>query len=132
MTIMGVSAWRFVLGVIAAEAIPVLLLVLAMLPVGLIIGGRPSQETASAWGSWIGPIGGALATGFIAWMLGRASVRPMQLGVALGVAVGLVDLIWIASLGAPFRWVFVVSVLARVIGGSLGGVMAARSATPGG
>jgi hypothetical protein len=37
MTIMGVSAWRFALGVVAAEAAPVLLLVVAMLFVGLAI-----------------------------------------------------------------------------------------------
>lgn len=48
MTIFGVSLWRFALGVIVAEAVPVIPLVLAMLPVGLAIGGRPSQETASA------------------------------------------------------------------------------------
>jgi hypothetical protein len=132
MTILGVSVWRFVLGVIAAEAVPVLLLVLAMLVVGLKTGGRPSQETASAWGAWIGPIGGALATGIIAWMLARSSIRPMQLGIALGVAVGLLDLGLIASQGVSFRWLFAVSVLARVLGGGLGGVVAGRSAVPGG
>ena len=128
---MGVSVWRFALSVIAAEAIPVLLLVLAMFFVGMKIGGRPSPETAAAWGAWIGPIGGALATGIIAWMLARSSIRPMQLGIALGVAVGLLDLGLIAAQGVSFRWLFAVSVLARVMGGALGGVMAGRSAVPG-
>src|SRR5918994_1636017 len=92
MTILGVSVWRFVLGVIAAEAVPILLLVLAMFFVGMKIGGRPSQETAEAWGAWIGPIGGVLATGAIAWMLARSSSRPMQLGLAIGLVVGVLDL----------------------------------------
>lgn len=135
MTIMGVSAWRFVLGVIVSEAAPILLLVLAMVVVGhLIIGGRPSQETAEAWGAWIGPIGGALATGIIAWLLARSSIRPVQIGVALGVAVGLLDLglTLLAAQAAPFRLLFAVSALSRLAGGWLGGLAAARSALPNG
>jgi hypothetical protein len=129
MTILGVSTWRFVLGVIASEAVPILLLVLAMFFVGMKTGGRPSQETASAWGAWIGPIGGALATGIIAWMLARSSLRPIPLGLALGVAVAVLDLglTLLAAKGEPFRLLFAVSALTRVIGGGLGGVLAARS-----
>jgi hypothetical protein len=134
MTIMGVSAWRFVLSVIAAEAIPILLLVLAMFFVGTKIGARPSQATAEAWGSWIGPIGGTLATAVIAWLLARSNIRPLHVGIALGVAVGVLDLslTLLAAKGAPFRLLFAVSALARVVGGALGGFMAGRSATPGG
>jgi hypothetical protein len=134
MTILGVSTWRFVLGVIASEAAPVLLLVLAMLVVGVKTGGRPSPETAAAWGAWIGPIGGALATGIIAWMLARSSIRPMPLGFALGLAVALLDLglTLLAAQGAPFRLLFAISALSRVVGGGLGGVIAARSALPSG
>ena len=130
MTIMGVSAWRFALGVVAAEAAPVLLLVVAMLFVGLAIGGQPSQETAAAWGSWIGPIGGALSAGIVARMLARSSNRPVHLGIALGLAVALFDLglTLLAAQGAPFRLLFVVSALARLAGGGLGGFAAARRA----
>jgi hypothetical protein len=131
MTIMGVTWWRFLLSVIAAEAVPILLLVLAMVPVGMKLGAQPSQETAAAWGAWIGPIGGALATGFFAWLLARSSIRPVQVGLALGIAVGLLDLGLIAAQRVPFRWVFAVSVLARILGGMLGGAMTSRSATLG-
>jgi hypothetical protein len=126
--ILGVSVSRFLLGVIAAEAAPILLLVLAMLFVGLKIGGRPSQETASGWGAWIGPIGGALATFTVAWFLARSSRSPIPLGVALGTAVGCLDLALIATQGVPFRWLFAVSALTRVLGGGVGGVIASRSA----
>lgn len=88
-TIMGVRARRFALGVVAAEAAPVLLLVVAMFFVGLAIGGQPSQETASAWGSWIGPIGGTLSTFVVGRMLARSSRRPMPFGIALGSVVAL-------------------------------------------
>ena len=130
MRIMGVSAWRFALGVVAAEAVPVLLLVLAMLFVGLSIGGQPNQETASAWGSWIGPIGGAISTFIVGRMLARRSKRPLQLGLALGIAVALFDLglTWALAQGTPFRLLFIVSALSRAVGGGLGGFAAAQRA----
>jgi hypothetical protein len=130
MTIMGVTWWRFMLAVIASEVVPILLLVLAMVPVGLKLGAQPSQETAAAWGAWIGPIGGALATGLFGWLLGQSSIRPLHVGLALGIAVGLLDLGLIAMQRVPFRWLFAVSALARIIAGTLGGAMASRSATP--
>lgn len=130
MTVMGVSAWRFALGVFASEAVPVLLLVVAMLFVGLALGGQPSQETATAWGSWIGPIGGALSTGIVARMLARRSNDPLQLGIALGMAVALFDLglTLLLAQGTPFRLLYVVSALGRAVGGSLGGFAAAQRA----
>ena len=129
---MGVSTSRFVLGVIASEAIPVLLLVLAMFFVGMKIGGRPSQETAEAWGAWVGPIGGTIATGVIAWLLARSSPSPTQVGIALGVAVAILDLglTLLLTKGEPFRLLFAVSALSRLAGGWLGGLAAARSTLP--
>jgi hypothetical protein len=134
MMIFGVSFWRFALGVIMAEAVPILLLVLAMLFVGIAIGGRPSQETASAWGSWIGPIGGTLSTCIVAWMIARAGSNPVRVGIALGVAVALLDLglTLIAVKGTPFRLLYAISALSRFAGGYVGGLLAARSTLPGG
>lgn len=134
MTIFGLSLWRFVAAVIVAELIPVLLLVLAMVPVGLAIGGRPSQETASAWGAWIGPIGGALSTGIIAWMCARGSTQPIALGAALGLAVAVFDLAWTlaATQGTPFRLLFAISALSRLAAGVAGGFVASRSSISGG
>lgn len=129
MTIFGVSIWRFLLGVIAAEAVPILLLVIAMFFVGSAIGGRPSQETVAAWGSWIGPIGGTVSTALVAWMLARPSSTPVLAGIALGVAVAVLDLALtlMATKGEPFRVLYAVSALTRLAGGWLGGVLAAPS-----
>jgi hypothetical protein len=126
MTIMGVSAWRFVLSVIAAEAAPILVLVLAMFVVGTAQGAQPSQETASAWGSWIGPTFGALFTGYFAHRLARSSIRPSAVGLAFGVSVAMLDLGLIATQGVSFQWLFAVSALSRLAGGGLGGWMAGR------
>jgi hypothetical protein len=133
MTIFGVSLWRFLLGVFVSEAVPILLLVLAMAVVGhLIIGGKPSPETAEAYGAWIGPIGGALATAVVAWYIARSSSSPVKVGIALGVAVAVLDLglTLLAAKGQPFRLLFAVSVLSRIAGGWLGGLLVARSAVP--
>ena len=123
MTIFGVRAWRFVLMVLAAEIAPILVLVLAMFVVGTVQGGQPSQETASAWGSWIGPTFGALFTGLFAYRLARGSNRPGVFGLAFGAAVAMLDLGLIATQGASFQWLFALSALSRLAGGGLGGWM---------
>jgi hypothetical protein len=92
MTILGVRAWHFTLMVLAAEIAPILVLVLAMFVVGTVQGGQPSQATASAWGSWIGPTFGALFTGLFAYRLGRGSNRPAMFGLAFGLSVAMLDL----------------------------------------
>jgi hypothetical protein len=128
MTIFGVRAWRFVLIVLAAELAPILVLVLAMFVVGTVQGGQPSQATASAWGSWIGPTFGALFTGFFAYRLARGSNRPGVFGLAFGVSVAMLDLglTLLAAKGAPFQLLFAVSALSRLAAGALGGWMAER------
>ena len=126
MTVFGVALWRFVLGVLAAELAPVLVLVFAMFIVGTAAGARPSQETAERYGAWIGPIFGAIATGVIAFLLARHSPRPTPLGLVFGISVALLDVALIVMQRPAFRWVFVVSALARIAGGVLGGWMAAR------
>jgi hypothetical protein len=102
--------------------------VLAMFVVGTAQGAQPSQETASAWGSWIGPPFGALFTGFFAYRLARGSNRPGMFGLAFGVTVAMLDLglTLLAAQDAPFQWLFALSALTRLAGGGLGGWMAER------
>jgi hypothetical protein len=130
MTIFGVRVWRFVLMVLAAEIAPILVLVLAMFFVGTAQGAQPSQETASAWGSWIGPTFGALFTGFFAYRLARGSNRPGMFGLAFGVSVAMLDLGLTlgAAQGLPFQWLFALSALSRLASGGIGGWMADRRA----
>jgi hypothetical protein len=115
MTIFGLSLWRFVVAVIVAELIPVLLLVLAMVPVGLAIGG-------------------ALSTGIVAWFCARGNSQAIALGAVLGLAVAVFDLAWTlaATQGTPFRLLFAVSALSRLAAGVAGGVVASRSSISGG
>jgi hypothetical protein len=126
MTIFGVRTWRFVLMVLAAEIAPILVLVFAMFVVGTAQGAQPSQETASAWGSWIGPSFGALFTGLFAYRLARGSNRPGAFGFAFGASVALLDLGIIATYAVAFEWLFALSALSRLVGGGLGGWMAER------
>jgi hypothetical protein len=56
----------------------------------------------------------------------------VKVGIALGVAVAVLDLglTLLAAKGQPFRLLFAVSVLSRIAGGWLGGLLVARSAVP--
>ena len=132
MTIFGVRAWRFALMVLAAEIAPILVLVLAMFVVGTAQGAQPSNETASAYGAWIGPIFGALFTGFFAYRLARGSNRPSMFGLAFGVAVAMLDLGLIATQGVSFQWLFVLSAMSRLAAGWFGGWVAERRKGAGG
>jgi hypothetical protein len=129
---MGVKAWRFALGVLGAEAVPVLGLVVAMFFVGNELGRQPDQATAEAWGAWIGPIGGLVASGFVGRILARSSNRPIHAGIAFGIALAVFDLslTLLATQGSPFKLLYVISALARLAGGALGGVAAARRTGP--
>jgi len=79
---------------------------------------------------WAGP-----AAGFVACLLGswwvsrRAATAHERNGLALGVAVAIIDLVLLVASGAPFGALLVLSVAARVAGGYCGGVLAKRSAT---
>jgi len=101
-----------------------------MFVVGTVQGGRPSQATAEAWGSWIGPTFGALFTGFFAYRLARGSNRPGALGLAFGLSVAMLDLglTLLLAQGVPFQLLFALSALSRLAGGGLGGWMADRRA----
>ena len=130
--IAGVKASRFVFGVLAAEAAPVLALVAAMFVVGTKIGRQPSQATAEAWGAWIGPLGGTLAAAIVGRILARASDRPMRAGIGFGAAVACFDLglTLLATQGSSFRLLYAISALARLAGGALGGFAVARRSPP--
>jgi hypothetical protein len=128
MNIFGVRAGRFILVVLAAEIAPILVLVLAMFVVGTAQGSQPSQETANAWGAWIGPTFGALFTVYFAYRLARGSNRPGVFGLAFGASVAILDLglTLLAAQGTPFQWLFALSAIMRLAGGGLAGRMIER------
>jgi hypothetical protein len=122
---------RIVLAVIAAEAAPILLLVLVVVGYGVIrpADSRSPEEFAPLAGNWVGPIGGFLATLLFAWWAARrAPQRPLAHGAAVGVGTALLDFILGLLLGGSeaIHPVFFLSNAGRVIAGIVGGLLAAR------
>jgi hypothetical protein len=132
---MKLQLGRIVLAALAAEFLGVLSLI------ALVAMFRPAnldpdqtQAFAEHLGIYVGPI-----SGFVLCMAGgywvARSAKPFYLGngVALGLAGALLDLVIAAALGASLQWLLLLSNAGRVLGGFLGGLVAARrfSHTPG-
>lgn len=124
---------RVVLAVIAAEALPVALLVLVVVIYGFTSRAESvtPEEFAPIAGNWVGPIGGFLATLFFArWAARKVPERGLVHGVAVGVGTALLDFSIgvMAGGGEPIPPVFFLSNGGRVLAGVLGGWLASRPA----
>src|SRR5687768_14839173 len=85
---------RVLLAIVAAEALPILALVLVVVAYSFLRqASSPSPEQfAPAAGMWVGPIGGFLATLFFSrWAARGAGERALAHGAAVGVGTALLD-----------------------------------------
>jgi hypothetical protein len=126
---------RIVLAIIAAETLPILLLLLVVVVYSAIrpAGSRSPEEFAPLAGNWVGPIGGFLATLLFAWWAARrAPRRQLVHGAAVGVGTSVLDfsLGILLGGGGAIATVFFLSNAGRIIAGVLGGWLAARSSPP--
>jgi hypothetical protein len=130
---------RIVLAVLAAEALPILLLVAIVVVYSAIrpAGLRSPEEFAPLAGNWVGPIGGFLATLLFAWWAARrAPQRQLAHGAAVGVLTAVLDfsLGMLLGGGGAITPVFFLSNAGRIIAGILGGWLAGslggRNSTP--
>lgn len=122
---------RIILAVIAAEVLPVLLLVLVVVVYGFTrqLESLSPEEFAPIAGNWVGPIGGFLATLLCArWVARRAPARRIAHGAAIGVGTALLDF----SVGSLLEGadaiggLFILSNAGRIVAGLLGGWLATR------
>ncbi len=117
--------WLRILGAaIVAEIIPIVLLVALVAIFGPSDAGE-AQEYASRLGSWVGPLGGALATFLLALWVARPLVDSHVLhGALLGFLVALLDAGLLIAGSTGFQWLFVISGVGRIVAGTLGGYLA--------
>jgi hypothetical protein len=117
------------LGMVAAEVIPILLLVGIVGAYGAA-GGMDHTAFAQRVGLWFGPLAGTIATFIVARAVARRSARPRVHGVLIGGAVGALDFLLVVASGAPMALLFVGSALARLAAGVAAGVLAGRAQRP--
>jgi hypothetical protein len=122
---------RVIVGIVAAEALPVLALVIVVLMYGLARNAESPtpEEFAPVAGTWVGPIGGFLATLFIArWAARRASKRPIAHGAAIGAGTAMLDfgIGFLSVGGGAIQPLFFISNAGRILAGVLGGWLGAR------
>jgi hypothetical protein len=122
---------RVLAAVVAAEALPILGLVIVVFVYGFTRqASAPSpEEFAPIAGKWVGPIGGFLATMLMGlWAARRSPHQPMAHGTAVGVGTALLDfsLAMLLGGGGPIDPLLLLSNGGRLLAGWLGGWLASR------
>jgi len=123
---------RVVVAVIAAEALPILALVLVVFVYGLVrrADSMPPEKFAPVAGMWVGPIGGFAAVLLLAyWAAKRSAHVPILHGVAVGIGAAVLDLGLGIMMGGsePVHPVLFWSNGGRVLAGVFGGWIASRA-----
>ena len=119
---------RIAIAAIVAEVIGVLALVVLVSIFGPSGGFAAAQPFAERLGSWVGPISGfllCLLGGY--WVARGAAPSYIQNGVGVGLAGAALDIGTAIALGAQFAPLLVFSNVGRVVGGTIGGWLAAGS-----
>ena len=123
----GRLAGRLAVAVIAAEAVPILVLVAVV-----ALFGPSNQVDATAFaeraGQWVGPIAGSICTfAAAAWVTrARDGWSGATLGLLVGVLVAAIDVALLIAAGAAFQWLFLASNGLRVVAGTIGGARGRR------
>ena len=99
--------------------------VLRFLTLEATVTARMFEMQATAL--WSAPVAGFLFCLMGGWWVARGvEVDHARNGVALGIAVAVIDLVLLMASGAPFGALAVSSFLSRIAGGFCGGVLALR------
>lgn len=120
--------WRRVaLAIVAGEVLPILALILV---VGIAGGAdAPTRDAVTQRaGAWVGPVIGAIAAFALSIWAGRPAPQHAILQSAvIGIGIALVDASILASSGAGFRWLFVISNGGKIAAALLGGLVASKT-----
>lgn len=112
---------RLILAVIAAEFVPILVLVAIVTAFGPPELGA-AQHFAAQMGRWVGPIGGAVCAYLAAYGIGRiAPERALSDGVIVGLSLVALDGIILFAANAPLEWLYVLSNFGKLAAATFGG-----------
>jgi hypothetical protein len=105
-----------------------------LVPTLVLFGTMKATVTArmfemQAMALWSAPIAGFLCCLLGGWWVARRAVASeVRNGLALGVAVAVVDLALLVASGAPIGVLMATSIVSRIAGGYCGGAIARRRA----
>ena len=117
---------RIAIAVVAAEVLGVLALV-ALVAIFGPPGFKAAQPFAERLGTYVGPISGFVFCLLGGYWVGRASAPfALRNGFATGATAALLDIAIAATLANPFQWLLMLSNAGRIIGGTMGGLLASR------
>jgi hypothetical protein len=118
---------RLAIAVLAAEVLGVLTLVALVALFGPSGGFAAAQPFAERIGAYVGPISGFVFCLLGGYWVARASAPfGVRNGFVTGLVAALLDFALAATMTNPFQWLLVVSNTGRVVGGTLGGLLASR------
>jgi hypothetical protein len=117
---------RIAIAVIAAEVLGILALVVLV-----AIFGPPGFEAAQLFAERLGPYVGPIS-GFVLCLLGgywvaRGFPYGVRNGLAMGIAAAILDLAIAVTMADPFQWLLLISNAGRILGGTMGGLLASRN-----
>jgi hypothetical protein len=122
---------RIAVGAIVMELLAVWSLTL-IFPVQRRVSGLSSAERTELIrniADWVGPLSASLFALLAAWWIGRKlAAGHVPNGIALAVSGSMLYGVFLVSLGAPFRWIFVAAVASRFAGAMAGASIAKRRA----
>ncbi len=124
---MQIRVGRILVAAIAVEVLAVLVLVVL---VALAGPSEPAAAEAYAMrlGYWVGPIAGFVLCVIGGWWVARGLATAHVInGLALGIVAAAIDVAILLASGTEFQPVFAVSNIGRVVAGTSGGLLAARS-----
>lgn len=129
MPLPSINWRRSSVAVLLGETIPIG----ALIAIVALVGPRDpegAQAFAQTAGVWVGPIAGAFVVCALSFWAGSASSKPVRQGALIGTAVAIIDVALLASTGAPFALLFVVSNVGKILAGTLGGWLSQKRNQP--
>ena len=112
---------RIVLAALAMEALGIMVLILLVALFGPA-DASAAQRFAEQLGDWVGPLSGAafcLLGGY--WVASGTRTHRVLNGLLLGSLAAAIDVGALIALGTPWRLLFVISNVGRILFGTLGG-----------
>ena len=124
---MQIRVGRILVAAIAVEVLAILVLVVLV-----ALAGPADPEAAEAYakrlGFWVGPIAGFVLCMIGGWWVARGLAKAqVPNGLVLGLVAAAIDVAILLASGSEFHPVFVISNIGRIVAGTLGGLLAARS-----